>query len=208
MLKKAIAEFIGTFVWVLSIQLVVLTSGGSMLGILGVFGGLASMIYALGPVSGAHFNPVVTVAMVIKGKMTWIDTVPYIVVQVVAAAFAPMVAAALLGTRGVVQTPIHLPLIQSLSAEFIGTFILVLTYLQVFASNKTPNNPMAGMAIGLAFICGYICFGSSKSAFNPAIGFSFCIGNSVDFEQFWIYLVGGVGGGVLAALVSSFMEEE
>ncbi|HRB56261.1 MAG TPA: aquaporin, partial [Ferruginibacter sp.] len=95
-MKKLITEFIGTFFLILTIGMAVLGGAGNLAPVaIGL--ALMVMVYAGGHISGAHFNPAVTLGILIRGKITVADAVPYMIVQFVAAAIAAFVVQYLVG---------------------------------------------------------------------------------------------------------------
>jgi aquaporin Z len=90
-MKKYIAEFIGTFFLVLTIGLAVIGAGASVIAPLAIGAALMVMIYAGGHISGAHYNPAVTLGILIRGKLNAADVLPYIIAQLAGAAVATVV---------------------------------------------------------------------------------------------------------------------
>src|ERR1043165_5602903 len=89
-MNKYIAEFIGTCFLVLTIGLTVL-AGPGVIAPLAIGSGLMVMVYAGGHVSGAHFNPAVTLAVFLRGRCSKVDVVPYVIAQLAAAVLAALV---------------------------------------------------------------------------------------------------------------------
>jgi len=90
-MNKYIAEFIGTFVLVLTIGCTVIGAGATVIAPLAIGAALMVMVYAGGHISGAHYNPAVTLAVLIRGKVLVADVIPYIIAQVAGAAVASLV---------------------------------------------------------------------------------------------------------------------
>ena len=85
-MNKYIAEFIGTFFLILTIGCTVVGGGAGVIPPLAIGAALMVMIFAGGHISGGHYNPAVTLGVLIRGKMKAADAVPYIVAQILAAA--------------------------------------------------------------------------------------------------------------------------
>ena len=85
-MNKYIAEFIGTFFLVLTIGCTVIGAGSGVIAPLAIGAALMVMVFAGGHISGAHYNPAVTLGVLIRGKVKAADVVPYIVAQLLAAA--------------------------------------------------------------------------------------------------------------------------
>eukprot|EP00930_Biecheleria_cincta_P060582 TRINITY_DN46222_c0_g1_i1.p1 TRINITY_DN46222_c0_g1~~TRINITY_DN46222_c0_g1_i1.p1 ORF type:complete len:484 (+),score=81.60 TRINITY_DN46222_c0_g1_i1:200-1453(+) len=169
---RLLSEFLGTFMLVLTVGLNVL--GKSHAGALSIAAALMSMIYAVGDISGAHFNPAVTLAIFVSGRvpeLTQRQAGLYMITQV-AASFA----------AGLTYLTIHVgktfPLgpvgastwVQVTIAEFIFTFLLCYVVLSVAVSTRTRTTHMFGLAIGACVIAGGFAIGSiSGGSLNPAV---------------------------------------
>src|ERR1700746_200812 len=90
-MNKYIAEFIGTFFLVFTIGCTGIGAGAGVIAPLAIGAALMVMVYAGGHISGAHYNPAVTVGILIRGKLNAVDVIPYIIAQVAAAALAALV---------------------------------------------------------------------------------------------------------------------
>lgn len=201
-MKKYIAEFIGTFFLVLTIVLSV--NNGTPKGFAPLAIGLAltGLIYALGHISRAHFNPAVTLAFYLRRKFDKKDIAPYIVAQLIGAILATFIGIYLLNNSPeatIPSNPRSLDILPSMLAEIIGTCLLCLVILQVATTRSIAGNGYYGVAIGftvtgLAYIFGPISVG----AFNPAVGLSFCIAEMAAWKDFWIYLIAGILGALLS----------
>src|SRR5438105_3802024 len=126
-MHKYLTEFIGTFFLVLTIGLAVLSK--SSLAPIAIGASLMVMVYMGGHVSGAHYNPAVSLAVLLRGKLSILDFVIYVIVQVAGALAAASVAAAIKGEfcpiapgRGVLP-------VQALLVEILYTFALALLVL-------------------------------------------------------------------------------
>ena len=177
--QKLTAEFIGTFFMVLSICLTAVF--GASQGVHPAFpvaGTLMVMIYALRHVSGAHFNPVVTLSLWIRGATERSEIIPYSVVQIIAGitgAFTsiyiyteeyqiPLESMSLMSNHDVVSI---------ILAEFLFTFALVFVILNVAISDKTDGNHYFGFAIASVVFAGSLTVGVvSMASFNPAVSIS------------------------------------
>ena len=196
-MKKYLVEFIGTFFLVFTIGMVVRT--GSDLAPLIIGGVLAAMIFAGGHVSGAHFNPAVTLAVFLRGKCEARYVVPYWVAQFAAAALAALIVVGLEGKP--IAGPANHALGPSLVAEFLFTFALAWVILNVATAKGTEGNSFYGLAIGFTVMAGAAAVGGvSGGAFNPAVGLGVIVMGLEKLSQFGVYLVANVLGGVAAAL--------
>lgn len=197
-MKEYIVEFIGTFFLVL---------GAALYGAVGASLALMVMIYAGGHISGAHYNPAVTLAMMIRGKATLKEAVPYWIAQFLAAILAGVVVCCLFGKEGSAVCIIPADgIIKALAAEIIGTFALAYVVLNVATTTGTKGNSFYGIAIAgtvlaMAFAVGQF----SGGAFNPAVGVGLSVQKTFCWPQIWIYFVGPFAGGALAAVVFNYI---
>jgi len=202
-MRKYLVEFIGTFFLVLTIGMVVLGGRGDFAS-LGIAAVLTVMIYAGGHISGAHYNPAVTLAVLIRGRIGVGEAVGYMIVQIIGG-----VAGAFLVTYFMAKLPEVLPQgnsFRAVVAEFLGTFALAYVVLNVATSKETAGNSYYGLAIGFTVMAMAYSFGSiSGGAFNPAVAVGICIMQLAGWNDIWIYLVGCFGGGVLAGLIFRFL---
>jgi aquaporin Z len=216
--KKYAAEFIGTS------ALVFMGCGsaviaGEKIGFLGIslaFGlSVLVMVYAIGPISGCHINPAITIAMLTAGKIKAKDAIAYIVAQclggIAGAAVLLQVAARRLGysmaANGLGQNGygVHSPMGYSFVGCLTAEIILTALFLFVIFGATSKNAPQgfAGLAIGLSLalihIVGIPITGTSV---NPArsLGPALMVGGDA-LSQVWLFLLAPVVGGILAAVV-------
>ena len=207
-MKKYLVEFIGTLVLVLTIGLCVIKPDAGGFAPIAIGAALMAVIYAGGHISGAHYNPAVTLAVTLRGRCKISDVPGYLVAQ-----FAAAVAASLLVLyfKGSPELPVPdaLKAGPALLAEFIGTFVLAFVILNVATAKSTAGNSHYGLAIGftvtaMAFALG----GISKGAFNPAVALSLITMHLAKTSDWWIYLVGNFGGAALAAGTFCFLNPD
>src|SRR5687767_11076264 len=189
-MRKYLVEFIGTFF---------LMSGAILGGGVGASLALMVMVYAGGHISGAHYNPAVTLAILIRGKLQIQDAVPYILAQLAGAAVATV--AVKFFRNGVEVTPMALQLGPALLAEVLFTFALVYVVLNAATAEGTSGNSFYGLAIGMTVMTGAFAVGDiSGGAFNPAVAFGISILGLSAWQNIWIYLVANFLGGALAGI--------
>ena len=199
-MRKYLVEFIGTFFLILTICMAVLGGAGSMAPI-AIGSVLMVMIYAGGHISGAHYNPAVTLAVFLRGKCAASDVAPYIGAQLAGAALAAIVSGILLGSLGVADaTPMKVSTVPALIAEFLGTFALCYVVLNTATAKGTEGNSFYGLAIGFTVLaCAYALGGVSGGAFNPAVALGISIAEMSSWSNIWIFLVANLGAGAAAA---------
>jgi len=206
-MKKFLVEFIGTFFLILTV-VVAVKLGGAMAPI-AIGSILMVMVYAGGHISGAHYNPAVTLAVWMRGKCDTSDVPGYIVAQLAGGALAALVGSFLLGAKAHALPATNLDVVPSLLAEFLGTFALCWVVLNTATSKGTAGNSFYGLAIGFTVTaCAYGLGGISGGAFNPAVALGVAVGNMSHFADIWIPLVACFAGGAVAALVFGFVRDE
>ncbi|MGH8094968.1 MAG: MIP/aquaporin family protein [Chthoniobacterales bacterium] len=200
-MNKYIAEFIGTFFLVLTVGCTVIGAGSGVIPPLAIGAALMVMVFAGGHISGAHFNPAVTLGVVIRGKLKPSDMVPYMVAQVLGAALAAFLVSNFL-RAGIAVTPIAPRVGPALLAEFLFTFALVYVVLNAATADGTSGNSFYGLAIGMTVMTGAFAVGDiSGGAFNPGVAVGITLMGISAWSNIWIYLVAELAAGLCAALV-------
>ena len=200
---KYVTEFIGTFFLVFTITLCVIAQ--QPMAPLAIGGTLAVMVFMGGHISGGHYNPAVTLAAFLRGALPRSEVLPYMMFQTLGAIIASLLGNYISeGSVPIAPNP-NLPLISSALIEFLFTFALALTVLNVATAKGTQNNSFYGLAIGFMVMCGAFAGGGiSGAAFNPAVGIGLSIGALLDGtggEWMPLYIVAPLVGGALAAYV-------
>lgn len=199
-MNKYLVEFIGTFFLVLTIGMTVIDPGGAgAMAPVAIASVLMVMVYAGGHISGAHYNPAVTIAVFLRGKCAVSDVVPYIIAQCVAAAAAAGLV--LYFKDGAVVTPVAPAVLPALLAEFVFTFALAYVVLNVATAKANAGNSFYGVAIGFIVLAGAYSVGSiSGGAFNPAVAIGLAVMGILKWADLWIHLVADLAGGIAAAV--------
>ena len=154
-----------------------------------------------GHISGGHYNPAVTLGILIRGKVQPADVVPYMVAQFAGGAVAALIVSKIF-RAGVAVTPIAPHVGPALLAEFLFTFALVYVVLNAATAEGTSGNSFYGLAIGMTVMTGAFAVGDiSGGAFNPAVALGICMLGISDWGNIWIYLVANFAAGVVAAVV-------
>jgi MIP family channel proteins len=206
-----VAEFIGTFILVFFITMVLSVSNGNhvfdfaVIGLVHAFV-LMMLIHSLGGSSGAQFNPAVTIALLAIRKMTVAGAGIYIVMQLAGGVAGTLVTKALLTDEGdgihygatTVSSMLSGKAFPGLIAEVMGTFFLMWA-IMAMAVNPRGSRDWAGFVIGATLGISVMIFGPLTGAgFNPARSFGPAIVSGT-WTQFWIYIVGPLVGALLAA---------
>ena len=194
--QKLIAEFIGTFFLALTICTAAVHGSAGDYAPFAIAATLMVMIYGVGHISGAHFNPAVTVAIWLRGACEKDDVAPYIAVQIIAGALAALASEMFAKTS---VTALEMDTTQALGAEFLYTFALVFVILNVATSEATEGNGYYGAAIALVVLAGALTVGEiSGGSFNPAVTGALFVSGVVDVADLWIHLVPQFIAGILA----------
>mmetsp|Transcript_61150 Transcript_61150/g.138193 ORF Transcript_61150/g.138193 Transcript_61150/m.138193 type:complete len:467 (+) Transcript_61150:79-1479(+) len=203
--SKLTSEFIGTYILVLTVGLNVLN--GSSAAAFSVAASLTCMIFALGSVSGAHFNPAVTTAIFCAGHtdLTILEVGAYILTQVIAGIMAAFSYCAIMGGKSFELYSGEYSLAQACTAELAFTFVLAFVVLSV-ATVKSPLSEFFGLAIGMCVTVGGIAVGAvSGASLNPAVSIGVYTSAAVlGTSAFWqciAYSVAEIFAGAAAACV-------
>ena len=157
--------------------------------------------------SGGYYNPAVSLAVWLRGKLRAEECVAYIVVEVLAGVAAAAVVAALGYTPA---TAVKVGGTGSmLVAEFLFTFALAYVVLNVGTARSTEGNSFYGLAIGFTVAAGALAVGPiSGGAFNPAVAVGASVMGLFAWSHIWIYLVANVVGGAAGAWAFLATEQE
>jgi aquaporin Z len=197
-MKKYLGEFIGAFLVILTIILTANNGSGST-GMLAVGAVLAAMTYAGSATTGAHYNPVITLVVFLRGKIDRTDFFYYILAQLAGGILAALMASFMLHCEGLPEIRLQQhETICSLMAEFIGTFALTYVYLNVMEHREKTGNGYYGAAVGAILAALMYALGPvSGGAFNPATAVGMALSGMAAPGDLWIYLAGSLlGGGV------------
>jgi glycerol uptake facilitator protein len=218
--RRLAAEMLGT-------ALLVLFGAGSVVAALRLGGGkldyaglgmvaiafaivVAVAIYAFGTTSGAHINPAVTIALAARGRFPAAEIGPYVAAQVVGAVVGALLIVATfgsgavdLGGAGGTGGADGVAQLRAVVAEAVGTFLLVLAIFALAVDQRAPAG-WAGFVIGLAVACAILLIAPvTGGSLNPARTFGPLLattlwGGHTDWGDLWVYIVGPIGGALLA----------
>jgi aquaporin Z len=209
--NRYVTEMIGTFFLVFTIGMVVIAGLAAAPLVIGSM--LMVMIYMGGPVSGAHYNPAVTIAIYLRGAMAKGDILPYIGAQIFGAWLAANAVQFITGETFAPAPGAAYGSLQALAAEVLVTFALVLVILNVATAKSTEGNSYFGLVIGFTVMAGAYSVGEvSGGAFNPAVGIGPIIVDRLSggdsLGNLWLYLVGPVVGSLCAVPVFRLQNPE
>ncbi|MBK6424481.1 MAG: aquaporin family protein [Gemmatimonadetes bacterium] len=209
-MPKYLTEFLGTMFLVLTIGLTVLA--GSAMAPLAIGASLMIMVYMGGHISGGHYNPAVSLAVMLRGKLPASELAPYMVAQVLGAVVASLAVYLIMGQTFAPAPSPTASVVAALLVEVLYTFALALVVLNAATSDKTTGNSFYGLAIGFTVVVAAFAGGGvSGGAFNPAVGLGPTIVHALmgggSFSSVWLYLVGPFVGGALAAFVFKVQDQ-
>ncbi len=205
-MKKYIAEMIGTMVLVLMGcgSAVIAGEGVGLLGISFAFGlSVVAMAYAIGPVSGCHINPAITLGMLLTKRISGKDAGMYMLFQVIGAFIGSAILWVITGQCEATGQNFVNPdysIVAGVIAEVVFTFIFVLVVLG--STSKNASAGFAGLAIGLTLVLVHIvCIPVTGTSVNPARSIAPAVfAGGVALEQLWIFIVAPFVGAALAAI--------
>jgi aquaporin Z len=198
--RSLVVECIGAFFLVFTIGMVVIEPGAGDLAPLAIGAALMVMIFAGGHISGGHYNPAVSLALLVRGRISLTEWAAYAVAQVLGAVVASLLVLFLKG--GATVTPITPDVTRALVAEFLFTFALCYVVLNVATAKGTANNSFYGLAIGFTVLTGaYAVGGVSGGAFNPAVAVGLTVMGISPLANIWIYLLANLLGGAAAGVL-------
>ena len=209
-LRRGVAEFVGVFALVF-VGIGSIVSNTGLVGVALAHGlAIAVMVSAVGHISGAHFNPAVTVAFVLTRRMALPLAGVYLLAQLAGAAVASLALRAVFPGEANLDTGV--PVLNEavgggagVLAEAILTFFLVWVIFATAADPRGTFKAIAGLAIGLTITADILAGGVlTGAAMNPARA----LGPELVFgvwDDFWVYIVGPLAGGAAAALLYDFL---
>ena len=216
-MKKYVAELVGTFVLVFGGVGSAVLAGGHIgfLGVAFAFGlSLLAMVYTIGPISGCHINPAVTLGVLLAKKMDAKDAIAYVIAQIVgaiiAAAFILFIARGVAGGYdpivaglGANGYGLHSPGQYSLAAAFVAETVLTMFLVLTVLGSTDIKAPVgfAGLAIGLVLtLIHLVGIPITNTSVNPArsIGPAIFVGGWA-LEQLWLFIIAPLIGAAIAA---------
>jgi aquaporin Z len=210
-LRRGVAEFIGAFTLVFVGVSAILVGGNDLVGVALAHGlAIAVMVSAVGHISGGHFNPAVTIGFLVTRRITLPLAGVYIVAQLAGATVAALAVRGLFPPQanednGVPQLNNLIDAWQGVGFEAILTFFLVWVVFATAADPRGTFKSIAGLAIGLTITLDILAAGPlTGAAMNPARAFGPELVQGV-WTDAWVYYVGPVLGGVVAALAYEWL---
>jgi aquaporin Z len=209
-MKKFIIEFIGTFFLVFTVGTCVVNPDAGVIAPLAIGSVLMVMVYAGGHISGGHYNPAVTTAVAIRGRMPASDVPMYFLAQIIGAIMAAGASYYLKGGNDMAGAPPPAyVLAQMVFAEFLFTFALAYVVLNVATAKANAGNSFYGLAIGFTVMVGAFTVGPiSGGAFNPAVATGCYYLGLIPSGHYVAYIAAELSAGALAAFVFKVLNPE
>ena len=208
MTRKLAAEFIGTFTLIFIGAGSIMNGKADLLGVALAHGlAIAIMVSAFAAISGAHFNPAVSLGMLVTRRIDGKTFLSYVVAQLAGASVAALILRYIFGwstdagkSRGSAAVAAGLSPTKAMIAEAIGTLLLVAVIFGVAVDKRGTFNAVAGFPIGLMISLDILLMGPLTGAtVNPARWFGPAL-VSGSWANSWVWIVGPLLGGAVAAL--------
>ncbi len=205
--RKLVCEAIGTFFLVLTIGCCVLGKTDGVIAPIAIGSSLMVMVYAGGHLSGAHYNPAVTLALAVRGRHPKAEVPAYWAAQAIGAVAAALIATFLKDARGDAVAPSSMP--AAGLAEFLYTFALAYVVLNVATAKANAGNSFYGLAIGFTVLAGAFAVGNiSGGAFNPAVAIGAGVMGAIHLPSIWLHIIADLAGGFAAGVVFNFLNPD
>lgn len=230
MFKKCLAEFIGTFVLVFCACGVAAYTHGDPVATSLAFGlVIVAMAYSIGRISGCHINPAVSIAFLIKKKLTVKEFLLYVCAQVLGGFIGALLIFGIfkMNTGSIAglgdacnYTPTGElkagPIFAAIIAEVVLTCIFVFVILHVTdEKSEKVNGKLAGLIIGLTLVLVHLIgIGLTGTSVNPARSLATAITSAIYFDstealkQVWIFILAPLAGGALAAILHTLLTKD
>lgn len=194
--RNAGSELLATFLFAFSV-IGVVNDLDSAIAAIAIGFTLMVLVYATGHISGAHLNPAVSLAALVRGAIGVGDFIAYVIAQLVGGALGALLAFVIWPEPGAVVDPKS----GAFLVELVFTFILAFVVLNVATSKDNDGNSFYGLAIGGTVVVGAVSVGPiSGGGFNPAIALALTVHGEFAWSNYWLYLVAPLVGGLVAGL--------
>jgi aquaporin Z len=198
---KVLTELVGTFIFV---SVIALSGNAGSLAPLAVGSGLMAMVFMGAHISGAHYNPAVSLGVFLRRQVGAVEMLTYWAAQLVGAALAFVFGYLVSGHSPGMHPGSKVDVFQALAIEILFTAALVLVVLNVALTRATQGNSFYGIAIGFTIAAAIFVGGPiSGGAYNPAVGIGATLGSAMfgggGWSDVWLYIVGPLTGAAIGA---------
>jgi aquaporin Z len=200
-MRKLLVEFIGTFFLTVTVATAGVLGTAWPMAPFAIASVLMVMIYAGGHISGAHYNPAVSLAIFLRGRSTANEFGSYVITQLIAGSLAVFVARSLVPAAPLIE-PLKLVSTPTVIAELLFTFALAWVVLNTATAKATAGNSNYGLAIGFTVLAGAYTVGSiSGGAFNPAVSMMLIVIGKLPVADCWMHFLPQILGATAAAYI-------
>ncbi|HMO17643.1 MAG TPA: aquaporin [Oligoflexia bacterium] len=200
-------EALGAFFLTLVVGLNILVAKNGQFAPFAIGLTLMVIVYAGGPISGGHYNPLVSIAVWIRGALRTRDVLPYISSQFLGASLAFFPVSFLVPHEAVSAT--NTDLAQIFAAEYLFSFLLAITVILCATNKSISGNSFFGIAIGTVLTISALSVGGiSGAVLNPAVGFSLLIFNVLNVSVLPTYFAAQLLAGVSAGFLGRFLFDD
>ncbi|MBK9272317.1 MAG: aquaporin [Saprospiraceae bacterium] len=198
-MKKLLVEFIGSLIIAFILVIAAMQDSWTHLSFaVGLV--YMAMVYAGGHISGGHFNPAISLAVFLRGRMSLRELPGFILVQFLGSSLGAALGLLSITVKQPAGIVLDADVVPAMLCELLGTFVLCFVFLNVASSRTTIGNSFYGLSLGGIMIGGMMTLGKiSGGAFNPALGLSLGISNISGFGNIWVHWVAEVTAAVAAA---------
>jgi aquaporin Z len=204
MQRALVIEAVGTGVLVIIIAMASVNAG--VMAPLAIGLGLAALVYMGGPVSGAHYNPAVSLCLAMTRALPMERLGPYAAAQCVGAIVGASVACAMTGEAVVPAPGVDVAWWRALITEAVFTFMLCIVIIGAAVAPASKGRGYFGLAIGLTILAAALAGGPiSGGVYNPGVALGLAalgLSRGIDASHVWLYLIGPVIGALAATLLS------
>lgn len=206
-MRAYITEIFGTMFLMLAIGISVLMVELESVSPFTIGTMLVIVVYAGGPISGAHYNPMVTLSLAIRGALPWSRVPAYMLAQVIGVSLSLLPISYFVSHES--QSASDFRIDQIFAAECLFSFLLSFVICCVATNRRTKGNSYFGLAIGMTVTVSAILIGGiSGAAINPAVTLGLLAIRKLAPEMLWIYLAAQFLGGILSGFLAKYMLED
>lgn len=203
-MRACIVELLGSMFLMLAVGISVLSVDLESVAPFVIGMTLVIMVYAGGPISGAHYNPMVSLSLAIRGALPWDKFLPYVSSQILGISLSLFPISYFVMHDS--QSASDFRIDQVFAAECMFSFLLAMVINLVATNKNASGNSYFGLAIGMTVtISAFLIGGISGAAINPAVTMGLLVLKKISPEMLWVYLSAQVLGGILSGLLCKYL---
>lgn len=206
-MRNYLAEILGSFFLMLAIGICVSSVELESVAPFAIGLMLTILVYAGGPISGAHYNPMVTLSLAVRGVLPWSQVFPYMAAQIFGVSLSLLPISYFIDHES--QSAVDFQIDQVFAAECLFSFLLALVIHFVAANVLAKGNSYFGFAIGMTVTVAAVLIGGiSGAAINPAVTLGLLTMRKIPLDLLWVYLVAQCLGGIISGYLACYMLPE